>query len=144
MKKQTLTVLAMASLFVMLAVVPVSAGSFKLRADIPFDFMAGNETLPAGTYTVTHPDGQHGVLLIRSWEEGAAFVLTNALEANGTQDETKLIFNRYGDRYFLTQLWTGGEIGGHELPKSRMERELARESMARNGSEPEMVSIAAL
>ncbi len=61
MKKQALTVLSMASLFVLLAVGSAYAdpGSAKIRADIPFDFTVANKTHPAGTYAVeyTNPQG---------------------------------------------------------------------------------------
>ncbi len=40
-------------------------------------------------------------------------------------DETKLVFNRYGDLYFLAQAWIVGEIHGREFLKSRTESEVA-------------------
>ncbi len=53
MKKKALKVLSIASLWIMLAGVSVYAGSdIAIRADIPFEFVAGTKTYPAGTYAV--------------------------------------------------------------------------------------------
>jgi len=40
--------------------------------------------------------------------------------------EGKLIFHRYGDRYFLSQMWMPGNPTGRELPPSKAELETAR------------------
>ena len=144
MKKQALTFFAMASLFVLLAVGSAYADfySTKIRADIPFDFTVGNETLPAGTYTFKRLDTNTRVLVIQSPDHRvSAFAITNTVQDNPQriEDESKLIFNRYGDLYFLTQVWAGGSISGRELPKTRLERV----HLAQSGWELEVVSIAA-
>ena len=48
------------------------------------------------------------------------------VRANQTQEETKLVFHRYGDQYFLSQIWTVGANSGRELLMPRLERELAK------------------
>ena len=45
-------------------------------------------------------------------------VLPNACESSKAQETTKLVFHRYGDQYFLAQVWTEGNDRGSELPKS--------------------------
>ncbi len=52
-------------------------------------------------------------------------VLPNACESTQAQEKTKLVFHRYGDQYFLAQIWTEGNNRGLELPKTRREREVA-------------------
>ena len=133
MKKQALTVLALASLLAMGSVVSLHANSVghKVRADIPFDFIVGNETLPAGTYTAeTLSPSTHNtaVLLIQSLDHRTSvFSLTHgvfSVARLGMEDNPpRLIFNRYGDRYFLTQVLPGRDTDGRELPKTRRERE---------------------
>ncbi len=131
MKKLGL-VLSMSSLMVMLAVVPaLGAGTgpldHKIQADIPFDFMVGDETLPAGTYTFAHPTTMPDVLLIRSLDghESVVVITRGVQESRTPPDETKLVFTRYGDQYFLAQAWIVGEIEGREFLKSRTESEVA-------------------
>ena len=145
MKKQALTVLSIGSLLVMLAVVPLYAISSSLTANIPFDFMVGNKTLPAGSYKVGRPNTA-GMLVIQSADHrGSAFFLAHFVSAKSGQDNSaKLIFNRYGDQYFLSQVWSGEETDGRGLIKSRREREVAKGNQAKNASEPEVVFVAAL
>ncbi len=148
MKKQALTVLSMASLFVLLAVGSAYADpdSAKIRADIPFDFTVANKTHPAGTYAVEYTNPQ-GVFLIHIGEDETRRIVlwSNTVPAKSTQDNSpKLVFNRYGDQYFLTQVWAGGDIDGRELPKLQRQRELAKEYLAENVSVPQVVLDAAL
>jgi hypothetical protein len=58
------------------------------------------------------------------------------VRANQTQEETKLVFHKYGDQYFLSQIWTPGGNTGRELLMPRFERELAK-----NGIEREKVVV---
>ncbi len=147
MKKQALTVLSMASLFVLLAVGSAYAdpGS-EVRADVPFDFIVGNKTHPAGSYAVEYTQPQ-GVFLIHIGEDETRRTLlwSNTVPAKSIEENSpKLLFNRYGDQYFLAQVWTGRDIDGRELRKFHRERELAIEYLARDVSVPEVVSVAAL
>ncbi len=69
----------------------------------------------------------------------------NTVPAKSIEENSpKLLFNRYGDQYFLTQVWGGGGIDGRELRKFATERELAMEYLAKDVSVPEVVSIAAV
>ena len=127
--KKLSRVLSMSSLFVLLAVAPAlgqSRSSHKIQADIPFDFMVQDTTFPAGTYTVSTltPD----VVLIRSLDRHESLVvITRGVQKSLTPpDETNLVFNRYGDQYFLAQVWTVGAVSGREFLKSSTESEVAK------------------
>src|SRR5262249_2320811 len=81
--------------------------------------------MPAGDYEVTLDHNGMSVL-VRGEEKGATtFALTQSAEAGTTTEQPKLVFTRYGDRYFLSQIWPAGTPQGRVLPKSRMETELA-------------------
>ena len=70
---------------------------------------------------------------------------SNTVPARSREDNSpRLIFNRYGDQYFLTQVWVGGDIDGRELPKFRRERHLAKQYLAKNVSVPQIVLVAVL
>jgi hypothetical protein len=43
------------------------------------------------------------------------------------KNESTLVFHKYGDQYFLEQIWTGGEQDGTQLPESRGERTARRQ-----------------
>jgi len=99
----------------------------QLKADIPFEFHAGNAMLPAGPYTLGQEGNIQHVLSLRSGEgKAAAFLLTISAEAGQVQNQSRLVFRKYGDRYFLSQVWVSGQRLGWEVPVSRSERELAK------------------
>ena len=84
------------------------------------------------------------MLQIRSKDNSQNVYLPTAhtVKTPGTQGDSKLVFNRYGDQFFLSQVWIAGLTDGQELTKTGRERLLQRE-MARGSGKPEMISIAA-
>ena len=145
MSKQALRLFFGVSLSVLLAVVPAGANSgLKVRATIPFDFTVGEETLPAGTYTV-EAINSHGLLAIRNEDyTRGILILTGAKEAKNEPEPAKLTFRKYGDLCFLGEVW--GYDAGQEVFKSRKERQVIRElrqHLAKGAAEPTLVYIAA-
>jgi len=96
----------------------------RLRAKIPFNFVVGSQHLPAGDYSVK-PMSQVAVLVQSKDSRSSAVVLTTVVQAKKTQEIGKLVFNQYGNQYFLSQIWTPAADTGRELLKSRIEREIA-------------------
>jgi hypothetical protein len=98
-----------------------------LVVNIPFNFVAGNMTLPAGEYSIKVSAPERTLLLIdRKDAAMSSFMNTDAVATTEIQTESKLIFNRYGDRYFLSQVWTEGNSRGRQLSKSAREKEMAQ------------------
>jgi hypothetical protein len=129
MKKQALKNFTMLSLLLMVTAVSVAAQSERSGVlNIPFSFIVGEKTLPAGEYTVEPNRRDYDkVWLVQSREgEASALFTTLPVRANQTQEETKLVFHKYGDQYFLSQIWTPGGNTGRELLMPRLERELAK------------------
>ena len=137
--KKTLGCLSTAALAVVLAA-PLSAQSFAVKANVPFDFIVGGRTLPAGAYKFGLNKAE-GVLQVRS-ESGStsAFAISSADNDGGSQTAVLVEFHRYGNEYFLHKVWNGSENYGRDIPPSRMERELdTRASVNR----PETVMVLA-
>ncbi|HKN76524.1 MAG TPA: hypothetical protein VJW94_15195 [Candidatus Acidoferrum sp.] len=125
MKTRALVMAAVMALTAM-ATTRVAQAQGTMRVNVPFDFAAGNKTLPAGEYSVKISPTDSRVLLIQSEDTTASmFIGTNAVVANEPQTESKLIFNRYGDHYFLSQVWNEGEPRGRQLMKTAREKEIA-------------------
>ena len=142
MKKQSFL---MAGVLVLssMAVTQIARAQEAMVVDIPFAFTAGNATLPAGEYRVQKLDRNSAVLLIHCWDaKASALVITNAAETKEPQTESKLVFNRYGNRYFLSQVWTSGSIRGRQLPISPREKEMPQ--LARNETKTEITLVARL
>jgi hypothetical protein len=126
MKRQVLTLVGVLSL--LLAAGSAYAQSIRVKADVPFDFIVDQTTLSSGQYTLEtlSPDR---VLLIRGSDGKAiAMVVSNGIESTKPAEHSKLVFQRYGGRYFLSQIWVQGNNAGHQLRKSAREREMARNS----------------
>jgi hypothetical protein len=117
-----------------------------LRARIPFGFSVVGRTLPAGEYEVRRINGSPEVLMISKrsrHEHEHAIFRTEPLEARRTPNRGEIVFHRYGDRYFLSEVLTEGEQTGRELAPTREERSLRRELASRSDkSEPETVALA--
>jgi hypothetical protein len=125
MKTRALVMAGMMALTAM-ATTRVAQAQQEVAVNIPFDFVAGNTQLPAGEYTVKVSVPTHALILIsRKDATMSAFINTNAAVSSAPQTESKLIFNRYGDRYFLSQVWQQGYAQGRQLLKSSREKEVA-------------------
>lgn len=130
MRKQALVVAGVLVLSVVVAAGHAYALETIMKAEIPFEFAVGNQMLPAGEYDVLNlSSGSGGLLLRRSDGSASAMVFTIPTQANDWQEVSKLVFNRYGDHYFLSQIWTAGEKVGQKLNPSRQEREVARKQV---------------
>ena len=121
------------SILIVTAAISLAAPSVQVTANIPFEFVVGTQTMPAGEYTVSSgsvPGSQgNDVLLIESTGGGAryfALALRVQTEDGNYPQTTKLMFRRYGNQYFLSQVWTADSPVGREFPESRTERELTK------------------
>jgi hypothetical protein len=100
-------------------------GSQILTVQVPFGFHVGNSMLPSGQYTV-YTDAGPGVVKLRSADaKSSVMILSIATQMFATPTTGKLVFNKYGDEYFLSQIWKAGSNRGNELRKSRREAEVA-------------------
>ena len=98
--------------------------SRTLVANVPFGFHVGSVALPAGEYTVD-PQAAPGVVrLVSADHKSVAMIATFATQAPKYNEQGKLVFNRYGDNYFLSQVWAPG-LDGRGIAKSNREKEMA-------------------
>ena len=127
MKRQALAVAVAFLLSIVAAGECYAHQQSVLVVNIPFAFQAGNKTLPAGEYSIESVSTGDGTLrMIRQIDGDALMIVaTIAVYSKDGKSEPKLIFNRYGKRYFLSQIWAG-EPRGQQLFKSEGEKELAR------------------
>jgi hypothetical protein len=109
--------------------VTVAAQDRQFVADIPFNFTIRSQQLPAGKYKVQPiTSATTNLLLVRS-DDGqfAEITWTRGVQSSKRASEGKLIFNRYGNQYFLAEFWFAGEMTGNEVLKSDMEEALINE-----------------
>ena len=120
MTKQLLKGLWAVSLVAVFAALSVPVEAAEVACKIPFSFTVNGKTLPEGSYRVSTGAG---TLFVRGFRSGA-ITLTNPVESD-KPGAARLVFHKYGDQYFLRQVWTGGG-SGRELPQPRLPRSLAR------------------
>ena len=113
------------------------AQAIHVKADIPFDFVVGNTVYPAGTYTIT-PTSESSNALLLDGGDARALVIPNHCSLTLPSKSTKLVFDRMGSSYFLSQDWVEGRSDGREFPKSKAELQ-----MAKNHTPSESVTVIA-
>lgn len=110
----------------------------NVEANIPFSFVVGSKSLPAGEYRLGRQNLPLDILMVQNKDNFKALSgLTQPLYATTRLKETKLIFNRYKDDtgqyiYFLSQVWIEGNEKGVEFLKHRVEREAAKRAIKRD------------
>ena len=136
-----LNVLATAALFGSL-LLPVAHAQVigTIQGNIPFNFSVSNRVLPAGNYSVSALSTR-GVFKLQNRDHNAITImfLSSPVQASSEQ-KTKLVFHRYGDTYFLSQVWRGYGDDGVQLQPSKTERVTA-ERMA-TAAKPHKVELA--
>jgi hypothetical protein len=123
MKRQALTLITVLSL--LLAAGSAYAQTIRVKADIPFKFSVNKETMPAGEYTIQSVSTDRVLLIRNSDDKPMTMLIANSVQSLRPSEHSKLVFQRYGDDYFLSQVWVAGNTLGHQVPKSGRERELA-------------------
>jgi hypothetical protein len=144
--KKLLVVLTIGGLLALSLVASAQAQmpGVPIRASIPFDFMVRGKTLPAGNYEIERVTDDPSSLLLRNVNNKHENVVfeTESMQGKRIPRHNVLVFNRYGDDYFLSEVVTAGDQTGRELAPSHAERTLRREMMAQNQTQAETVTVA--
>ena len=80
-----------------------------MKVHIPFAFSVENHSLPEGEYKIFTVTPERSIRIVSS--DGKDSVIVNTLPnyANSPSENSRLVFHRYGDEYFLTQVRTAGQ-----------------------------------
>jgi hypothetical protein len=133
MKIQFVNILKRVSLLcaILLATVVASAQGqtlgYRIKANIPFDFTIGNKKLPSGKYSLgrARQFSDDALISVEDKDGRSKLIRTSMPVLTGDiTREPMLVFHRYGDQYFLYQVWPAGATTGRQFPKSRSEREV--------------------
>ena len=135
MKKELLKGITMLALIVTLALATAvisanaqSANNNKVVANVPFEFSVGYKSMPAGEYSVQTIASAGDGLLIQSTDgKISALRLSDTTQTSKDKPHARLVFHRYGERYFLAEVWNGVDNTGRQLKQSQEERALAGE-----------------
>lgn len=115
----------------------LQAQSHEIRADVPFSFVVGNQQLPAGQYTF-HTEPSFTFVLGNANYQFA--ILSRTEDAGSVKGFfNTLVFDKYGDQYFLREIRCPSTALNVELRQSKLEKQ-AR--VQRAGLAPETTLLA--
>jgi hypothetical protein len=102
----------------------------KVVAQVPFDFMVNGKIIPAGECIVKGAGMDGGILAIGNFEaRKSALSQASRAGAAAVSGDTVLVFNHYGDRYFLSSIRIAGSDWSYQLPESKVEAELRAQNV---------------
>jgi hypothetical protein len=113
--------------FVAMAATP-SHAQVLIKANVPFEFCAGQAVHPAGEYAITRGPS-FSALVLSAGRRGIEIMLPKTTEWRNSE-ATKLVFHRYGDEYFLAEIWSELDGSMRQLNVTPRERQLAKAGMS--------------
>ena len=135
------------AIMMLLAVLVVGAqaqtsSAQKVNASIPFTFIAGKTTLPAGKYTITvvNPSSDRKILQIRSLNGRSSVMVQTTTTSGQASDDAKLVFERDGDRYVFLQAQLAGDTTRLAAVRHKEPRE--KNAMAKANKKSVIVIVA--
>jgi hypothetical protein len=104
----------------------VTAGSalaqdHKVTATVPFNFTVDGRTMPAGNYTIGNNANSPRILTIADRKDGVAVMTITVPDASSAAGN-KLVFHRYGNQYFLSEVRTSSSSMSCHLSTSKQEK----------------------
>jgi hypothetical protein len=118
----------------LVAVAAVQAQDKTVTANVPFSFYMGSSAMPQGTYKVD--ELAHGAIVCMHSKDTVKSVTTHEIVGKKQAEPARLVFHRYGQNYFLAEIWNGETSVGQALAASQREKELAQ-----NGAAPTLAVI---
>jgi hypothetical protein len=98
----------------------------RVVANIPFEFSVGYKTMPAGEYQIQIVTSANDALLIQSADAKTSALRLSEATKRMKNKQVRLVFHRYGERYFLAEVWNGDDTG-RQLLRSQEEKAIERE-----------------
>jgi hypothetical protein len=110
-----------------------------MKVTIPFAFGVEDHSLPAGEYLVLTVTPERSVRIVSTDGKHSAIVNTLPNYASSPSENSRLVFHRYGNEYFLAQVWTAGQNVARNPLSSKRAMEIAS-----SGGKPETRVVIAL
>ena len=106
---------------------PAAAQAQSVTVNIPFDFSANDQKVPAGTYRISLQAPQYLSFVDTQSTKTQYLMLVQPTGEQNSKDGGRLTFRRYGDSNYLYQVWMPGQGEGRQFVRSRAEQEMLRE-----------------
>jgi hypothetical protein len=103
-----------------------------ITVNVPFDFVVGKKTLPAGEYTVRENSstGPNATLLIQNTRSKVAVITgTKPLQPQTGKSKPRLEFTQHQGRYFLSSVQMPEAEFGRKIRIRKSQADLARSAV---------------
>jgi len=128
-------IVVMGSLSVLWTIPTMAQIAGRVTFDAPSAFYAGNAKMPAGSYTVTQPDGDANLLLIEDGNGShSVFVEYDIVPTDTPNTQSDVTFNKYGSVDFLSAIWVQGQDSSMQILPSKVEQKAAKAAAAEKHS----------
>lgn len=120
MRKHCLRILIVLFSFAGLGIAARAQVRDQVAVTIPFEFVVGGKTLPAGTYKVNRvTDTNRKTLILHSFENHTSVLVVPSQVEDASTDKAYVSFERVGGQYFLSKIATADDV--FTIPVSRSE-----------------------
>jgi len=110
-----------------------------MTVNIPFAFDASDQSLPAGEYLVLTVTPERSIRVVSTDGKHSAILNTLPNYSGSPSKNSRLVFHRYGNEYFLSQVWTAGQnVARNPLSSKRAM------ALASSGEKPDTKVVIAL
>ncbi len=138
--------LFIATLVIGIATVTSAFAQTNVNFEIPFDFQIGKKQMDAGKYQIRQMDAKKYILKNVETNKSMFLIADAQVGDERTVKTESLAFNRYGNTYFLREIYARSATVGSELGESKSERKIRKNNknnpkLAQNKSKPERVLI---
>jgi hypothetical protein len=104
-----------------------AARAQSVTVNIPFNFSANDQKVPAGTYRISLQAPRYLSFVDTQSARKQYLMLVQPTGEQNSQDGGRLTFRRYGDSNYLYQVWMPGRGEGRQFIRSRTEQDTLRE-----------------
>ena len=137
--KTTHTLITICLLFTAATVFAQTESQRLMKVNVPFTFGVEDRSLPAGEYTIFTVTPERSIRIVSADGKHSAVINTLPNYANEPSTNSRLVFHRYGDQYFLAQVWTAYQ----NVARNPLSGKRAME-IASSGGKPETKIVIAL
>ncbi|HVP54558.1 MAG TPA: hypothetical protein VMU45_06125 [Candidatus Eisenbacteria bacterium] len=137
--KTARTLITIVLLFTAATLFAQTEGQRLMKVNVPFAFGVEDHSLPAGEYLVLTVTPERSIRIVSADGKHSAIVNTLPNYAKSPSETSRLVFHRYGDEYFLAQVWTAGQNVARNPLSSKRAMEIAS-----SGGKPQTFTVLAL
>jgi hypothetical protein len=102
---------------------PAQMPAPRTKVTVPFAFQVGSAHFAAGTYILSNP---REYLLSVQGGKRSALAMSSYESTETPARVSEVIFHRYGNQYFLSEVWMRGNTEYLRCPPSKAEQEAKR------------------